>query len=195
MLQQKIPGKICSGGKINVDLLFPSVSIVVMALRIIATGGTFDKHYDPIGGRLGFNDTHLPEIIETCRIYDDVELEIVTLVDSLEMGDSQRRDILEACRRSPEDRIVIVHGTDTMELTARLLGEAGLEKCIILTGAMVPYSVNRSDALFNLGSAVLASGEKKNGTWVAMNGRVLPWSKVSKDRKKGMFVNKSDPSD
>ena len=162
-----------------------------MGLRIIATGGTFDKSYDPIGGKLDFEDTHLPEIIRTCRIAGNVELEIVTLVDSLEMGESQRQDILDACRRSREDRIVIVHGTDTMELTARMIGRAELEKCIVLTGAMVPYSVNRSDALFNLGSAVMAAGIRESGTWVAMNGRILPWSAVTKDREKGMFIGRN----
>ena len=163
-----------------------------MGLRIIATGGTFDKSYDPIGGKLDFEDTHLPEILKTCRIDGEVVLEIVSLIDSLEMGDSQRRDILEACRRSPQERIVIVHGTDTMEITARMIGRAALPKCIVLTGAMVPYSVSRSDALFNLGSAVMAAGIKENGTWVAMNGRVLSWATVTKDREKGVFVSSKD---
>jgi L-asparaginase len=112
-----------------------------MGLRIIATGGTFDKQYDPIGGKLTFEDSHLPEILQTARLAEKVVLEIVTLVDSLEMGPDQREAILEACRRCPEEKIVIVHGTDTMSETARLIGQAGLDKCIVLTGAMVPYSI------------------------------------------------------
>jgi L-asparaginase len=129
---------------------------------------TFDKQYDPIGGKLTFEDSHLPEILQTARLAEKVVLEIVTLVDSLEMGPDQREAILEACRRCPEEKIVIVHGTDTMSETARLIGQAGLDKCIVLTGAMVPYSIARSDALFNLGSAVAASGLLDRGTWVAM---------------------------
>jgi L-asparaginase len=159
-----------------------------MGLRIIATGGTFDKQYDPIGGKLTFEDSHLPEILQTARLAEKVVLEIVTLVDSLEMGPDQREAILEACRRCPEEKIVIVHGTDTMSETARLIGQAGLDKCIVLTGAMVPYSIARSDALFNLGSAVAASGLLDRGTWVAMNGRVLDWKSVRKDKKAGRFV-------
>ena len=160
-----------------------------MALRIIATGGTFDKQYDPIGGKLGFEDSHLPEILKTARLSEMAVLEIVTLVDSLEMGMEQRKVILQACRDSPENRIVIVHGTDTMTDTARTIGDAALSKCIILTGAMVPYSVTRSDALFNLGTAVMASELLENGTWIAMNGRVLSWNDAQKDRSKGVFVS------
>jgi L-asparaginase len=72
--------------------------------------------------------------------------------------------------------------------TADLIGRSGLEKCVVLTGAMVPYSVSRSDALFNLGSAVMATQLLPSGTWVAMNGRVLDWKDVKKDRELGMFV-------
>jgi L-asparaginase len=159
-----------------------------MSLRIIATGGTFDKYYDPIGGKLTFENSHLPEILQTARLYEPAELEIVTLIDSLDMGDEQRLAILEACRKAPEQRIVIVHGTDTMMKTAELIGSSRLEKCVVLTGAMVPYSISRSDALFNLGSAVMAAQLLPNGTWVAMNGRVLSWKDVKKDRERGMFV-------
>ena len=159
-----------------------------MALRIIATGGTFDKSYDPIGGVLGFEDSHLPEIIDTLRLIEPPVLEIVALVDSLDMENDQRKAVLEACRRSPEDRIVVIHGTDTMAVTAALVGEAGLEKSVVFTGAMVPYAVRGSDAVFNLGCAVMATGLLENGTWVAMNGRILPWHSVRKDVARGLFV-------
>lgn len=165
-----------------------------MAIRIIATGGTFDKHYDPIGGRLAFEDSHLPEILETCRLAEKTQLEIVALIDSLDMGNKQRKAILQACRISPENRIIIVHGTDTMTETARLIGAENLKKCIVLTGAMVPYSVSRSDALLNLGSAVMATERLPFGTWVAMNGRVLSWKEAMKDRERGVFI-RIEPSE
>ena len=161
-----------------------------MAIRIIATGGTFDKQYDPINGKLSFEDTHLPEILQTARLSQRVELEIAGLIDSLEMGNQQREIILNACLKSPEDNIVIVHGTDTMTETARYIGKEHIGKCIVLTGAMVPYSVNRSDALFNLGTAVMAAGILGNGTWIAMNGRILRWEEAEKDKKKGVFVSR-----
>ena len=145
-----------------------------MAIRIIITGGTFDKRYDELKGVLNFKDSHLPDILRQVRITERVELEINQLVDSLEMGDESRNSILEACRRSAEDRIVITHGTDRMVETAKVLGAAGLDKTIVLTGAMVPYSVAGSDALFNLGSAFQAV-------------QLLPWNGVKKNYEKGVF--------
>ncbi len=158
-----------------------------MAIRIIITGGTFDKHYDELKGVLSFKESHLPDILKQVRVTEPVELEINQLVDSLEMGDENRRQILEACVRAPEDRIIITHGTDRMVQTARLLGEAGLCKTIVLTGAMVPFSVAGSDALFNLGSSFAAVTLSPPGVWVAMNGRVFRWDTVRKNYDRGIF--------
>ncbi len=158
-----------------------------MAIRIIITGGTFDKRYDELKGVLTFKDSHLPDIIRQVRITETVELEINQLVDSLEMGDENRKSVLEACARAGEDRIVITHGTDRMVETARVLGPAGLPKTIVLTGAMVPYSVSGSDSLFNLGCAFAAVQLLPHGVWVVMNGRAFAWDKVRKNYEKGVF--------
>jgi len=158
-----------------------------MDLRIIATGGTFDKVYDPIVGSLGFADTHLRAIVARARIVDPVEVEVAMLLDSLDMDASHRVRVLAACRASPQQRIVIVHGTDTMVETARTLGEAGLAKTIVLTGAMVPYDVEGSDALFNLGFAIGCARTMAAGVYVAMNARAHAWDKVRKNREAGLF--------
>jgi L-asparaginase len=156
-------------------------------LRIIITGGTFDKHYDEIKGVLSFKESHLPEIRKTLRLAYPLELEVNQLVDSLDMGTEERLKVLESCKRAREPRIVITHGTDTMAETARVLGEAGLDKTIVLTGAMVPYAFDGSDALFNLGCAVMASQVLSPGVYIAMNGRALPWDRVRKNRELGVF--------
>ncbi len=158
-----------------------------MAIRIVITGGTFDKHYDELRGGLTFKDTHLPEILGRCRITVPVELEINQLVDSLEMKLSNRLSILESCRRAPEDEIVIVHGTDTMTETARVLGEAGLSKRIVLTGAMIPYAMTNSDAVFNLGCAISAAQLVDPGVYVVMNGVIFRWDNVRKNSEHGVF--------
>ncbi|TXT42994.1 MAG: L-asparaginase [Spirochaetes bacterium] len=121
------------------------------AIRVIVTGGTFDKHYDEIRGELTFRESHVPEILKRARVKVPVAVEPNQLIDSLQMQDENRRAVLDSCSRAEEDRIVITHGTDTMTTTAALLGAAGLEKTIVLTGAMVPYQVQDSDALFNFG--------------------------------------------
>lgn len=159
-----------------------------LSARLIITGGTFDKHYDELKGVLTFKDTHLPEILGQARITYPVELQIVHLIDSLEMTDGHRGLILEACRAAPESRIVITHGTDRMPETARYLGRAALGKTIVLTGAMLPYQLHGSDALFNLGSAFMAATILPPGVYIAMNGRSFPWETVRKEFSKGVFV-------
>lgn len=158
-----------------------------MTLRLIATGGTFDKHYEPRDGTLVFRDSVIPEALARARLTLPVTFEPLLALDSLDMQDSHRQQIRAACERSREDRIVIIHGTDTMADTARVLGEAMLNKTIILTGAMVPYRIAQSDALFNLGFACAAATLATPGVYIAMNGRLFPWNAVIKNREKGIF--------
>jgi L-asparaginase len=160
-----------------------------MSLRIIATGGTFDKHYDEIAGKLGFADSLLPEVIKRARITLPVALEVRTLLDSLDMQDEDRQCILRSCQASEEKNIVIIHGTDTMAETAQVVGAALLDKTIVLTGAMIPYEITNSDALFNLGLACGVAQVLPAGVYVAMNGQVFPWNQVKKDRSAGIFVS------
>jgi L-asparaginase len=156
-------------------------------IRVIVTGGTFDKAYDEIKGELTFKVSHLPEILKLTRVTVPVEIEQNQLIDSLQMQDENRRSVLVACRSASEERIVITHGTDTMAETARLLGPAGLPKTIVLTGAMVPYQVQGSDALFNFGTAFAAVQLLPAGVYIVMNGRVFSWDAVRKDRSRGVF--------
>lgn len=157
------------------------------ALRILVTGGTFDKNYDELEGKLRFGTTHVPEMLALGRSRLQVEIETLMLIDSLEMTDEHRTCILAACRAAPESRIVITHGTDTMELTARALHDAALDKTIVLTGAMIPYAFGSSDGLFNLGSALAFAQALPSGVWVAMNGCYLRGDRVRKDRAIGVF--------
>jgi L-asparaginase len=159
-------------------------------IRIFVTGGTFDKKYNELAGTLAFKDTHLPEMLRLGR--SRVELSITTLmmIDSLEMTDRHRADIVERCRDADETRILITHGTDTMIETARALAAAlpaiGA-KTIVLTGAMVPYAFGSSDGLFNLGSALSFVQVLEPGVYVAMNGRAFEWNRVGKNRATGIF--------
>lgn len=158
-----------------------------MAIRILITGGTFDKEYDEINGRLYFQDTHVHEMLRLGRCRADVVVRTVMMVDSLEMTDADRRIILENCRQCPEQRIVVTHGTDTMADTARVLGEVIADKTVVLTGAMVPYAFGSSDGLFNLGSAISFAQALPPGVYIAMNGRCFGWDNVRKNRQLGVF--------
>lgn len=158
-----------------------------MCIRIIITGGTFDKYYDEITGELTFKESHLPEILKRARVTVPIELEVNQLIDSLHMTDAHRQRILASCVQSPESQIVIIHGTDTMVETARLIGQAGLEKTIVLTGAMIPYAVTGSDSLFNLGFSVAAVQLLPPGVYIGINGRIFTWDNVRKNRERGLF--------
>jgi L-asparaginase len=159
----------------------------VTAIRVLVTGGTFDKEYDELTGNLFFQDTHVPEMLRLGRSGLEVEVRTLMMVDSLEMSDADQANILEHCRTSPRERIVVTHGTDRMEVTARLLGPAVKDKTVVLTGAMVPYKFGSSDGLFNLGAALAFVQVLPPGVYVAMNGRALPWDRVRKNRKTGVF--------
>src|SRR5262245_42911470 len=111
------------------------------SVAILVTGGTFDKEYDELTGRLFFRDTHVEEMLRRGRSRIDVSVETVMMIDSLDMTAEDRARIVERCRARAEHAIVITHGTDTMVETARTLAEAGLDdRTIVLTGAMVPYA-------------------------------------------------------
>ncbi len=158
-----------------------------MTIRIFVTGGTFDKTYDEINGRLSFAETHLPEMLRLGRCRLDVSIRTIMMVDSLEMTDADRALIVHSCRECPEQQIVITHGTDTMVETARALA-AGVEgKTVVLTGAMIPYAFGSSDGLFNLGSALSFAQLLPAGVYVAMNGKHFRWDQVRKNRKTGVF--------
>ena len=165
-------------------------------IRIIITGGTFDKRYDELRGELTFRDTHLPEILRQVRVTVPVELEISELVDSLYMKDEDRLRIADACEASEQRRIVITHGTDTMAETAAVIGARMLDRVIVLTGAMVPFAFTGSDAVFNLGCAIGAVQALPPGVYVTMNGGVFRWDNVRKNRERGVFeeTRPADPA-
>jgi L-asparaginase len=159
-----------------------------MTIRILVTGGTFDKEYDELTGRLYFRDTHVPEMLRRGRCRLDVAIETVMMIDSLELEDAGRARIVERARGSTERAIVITHGTDTMVETGRALAEASLPgKTIILTGAMVPYAFGSSDGLFNLGSALSFVQVLPVGVYIAMNGQHFQWDGVRKNTASGCF--------
>ena len=156
-------------------------------IRVLVTGGTFDKEYDELTGKLFFRDTHVQEMLRLGRARLELAIETVMMIDSLEMDDAGRARIVERCRAARETAIVVTHGTDTMVETARALAAAGLGKTVVLTGAMVPYAFGSSDGLFNLGSALSFVQVLPPGVYVAMNGRHFPWDAVRKDRTTGTF--------
>jgi len=156
-------------------------------VRIFVTGGTFDKEYNELNGELFFQRTHIADMLRLGRCRLPVDIEVLMMIDSLQMTDADRQLILRRCRETDHQRIVITHGTDTMEQTAAVLGPGVPGKTVVLTGAMVPYTFGSSDGMFNLGTALAFAQTLGRGVYIAMNGRCFPWHSVRKNRQEGVF--------
>jgi len=159
----------------------------LMQIRLFITGGTFDKEYNELNGKLFFEDTHVPEMLDLGRCKLDVNVRTLMMIDSLEMTDNDRDIIAHNCMQCEENKIVITHGTDTMVETAAILAEKITTKTIIITGAMIPYKFGSSDGLFNLGAALAYVQTLPNGIYIAMNGKYFHWNNVRKNKELGLF--------
>lgn len=158
-----------------------------MAIRILVTGGTFDKEYNELTGELYFKDTHVAEMLRLGRSRIEVSIRTLMMVDSMVMSAADRALIVQNCLQASENRIVITHGTDTMTETAAAIARAVSGKTVVLTGAIIPYAFGSSDGLFNLGSALSFVQVLAPGVYIAMNGKCFPWDRVRKNRKLGEF--------
>ncbi len=156
-------------------------------LRVFVTGGTFDKTYDEIRGRLSFGETHVLEMLRLGRSRVELTIETLMMIDSLEMTDGDRAQIVTRCAECAEREIVVTHGTDTMVETAGALAAGVTGKTVVLTGAMIPYAFGSSDGLFNLGSALSFAQVLPPGIYIAMNGQCFPWDRVRKNTQTGVF--------
>lgn len=166
-------------------------------MLFLLTGGTIDKM--PVYLQDGetfdndlkvFGETHLPEMLDKARFLGKRTVQTLFMIDSLDMTYEYRKQINTVIEETDETQIVITHGTDTMPETARYLdGKSRLAaKTIVLTGAMVPYSVGESsDAMFNLGNAIAFAQALPSGVYVTMNGQAFEASNVRKDLDSGTF--------
>jgi len=156
-------------------------------VRVLITGGTLDKVYNRVEGQLSFSSTHVQEIFVQAGCLGRHIVEKVMLKDSLFFTDEDREKIACFCIKAEEDNLLITHGTDTMVETAKVLGSLNLNKTIVLTGAMAPATVEKSDALFNLGFAFCSAKLLDKGVYIAMNGKIFPYDNVIKNKEKGLF--------
>lgn len=158
-------------------------------ILIINTGGTFNKVYNPKNGLLEIDKTSSALTDITNKWLCDLEIQNIIGKDSLEMTNQDRLELLSTIKQSKYTHIIVIHGTDTMDVSAKYLADAGLEKVVILTGAMVPYSIDSVEATANLASAYgYLQTLETDGIYIAMNGVLGSYEKVKKDRYKGHFT-------
>jgi L-asparaginase len=157
------------------------------SIRIVITGGTIDKEYDPLRGELTFSKSHLSNMLNQVRCKVRFILEEIMLKDSLDVRGEDREEIVRKCINCSENNVVVTHGTDTMVETARFLGKNVKGKTVVLVGAMIPYAFGASDALFNLGCAFSAVQTLPPGVYITMNGKIFFWNNVRKNKESGEF--------
>jgi len=158
-------------------------------ILIINTGGTFNKVYNPNNGLLEIDVTS--NALDTIASKWLCNFEVINIIgkDSLDMNDEDRAKLLDTLRQAHYTSIIVIHGTDTMDRSAKYIAEAKLEKSIVFTGAMVPYSIDPVEATANLASAYgYLQALEEDAVYVAMNAVLASYTKVKKDRKKGQFT-------
>jgi L-asparaginase len=158
-------------------------------ILVLNTGGTFNKIYNPINGELEV-DENVSALKHISHKWQH-NLEIMSIInkDSLHMTSQDRVELLSFIYQSEYDDIIIIHGTDTMELTAEYIFDAELDKNIVITGAMVPYSIDATEATANFAMAYgFLQNCTQKGVYISMNGLVMPYSQITKDRDNGLFV-------
>ena len=166
-------------------------------VTLITTGGTIEKTYDDSTGELTNRGSVVGRMIRRLRL-EDTSVSIVELMskDSLHLTDDDRKRIAEVvhalgvCGDAPASGVVILHGTDTLDRTGEHLNTSltNLRAPIILTGAMRPFEMTRSDALQNLTEAIFAAGVLPPGVYAVAHGQVLKFPGVKKDRARMTFV-------
>ncbi len=168
-------------------------------ITLISTGGTIEKTYDERAGTLSNARSIVPRMLRRLKIVDTT-INTVQLLskDSLDLTDQDRQRIahtvITVLDQPDCDGIVILHGTDTLAVTGDLLEQniSTPRVPIILTGAMRPYEMKRSDALQNLNEAIFATGVLAPGVYCVVHGRALRFPGVYKDHARGTFATADD---
>lgn len=155
-------------------------------LRIFTTGGTLDKIYFDAKSDYEVGEPQIGEILREMGAQMPFEITPLMRKDSLEMTAADRDLIRKAVQDCPETHVLITHGTDTMTETGAVLRDIP-GKTIVLTGALNPARFRGSDAIFNIGGAIVAAQSLPPGVYIVMNGRVFDAQRVRKNRDQNRF--------
>ncbi|MBI3873739.1 MAG: asparaginase [Arcobacter sp.] len=167
-------------------------------LIIINVGGTFNKVYNPLNGELLIptsNQTIFEIVHKVCKTKNTISIDGLIYKDSLQMDKNDRLTLLEKIKTLKETKIIIIHGTDTMKKSAKVLSKFIKDKTIIFVGAMQPYSIEPVEASATLFMALgflknIKNKDSKNkmqGVYICMNGLIAKYNKIKKNYEKGVF--------
>ena len=160
----------------------------VQELIIFSTGGTIDKLYNEANGLLENSgpiiENHIQQLLRLP--YTKPDLVPIMSKDSLYMDD-QDRELIAQTLLSHKDRklpMIVLHGTDTMDLTARYCQEKlpDLQVPVIFTGAMKPFGFRDSDAIQNVTEALIACKLLKPGVYISFHSNILEATYARKNK-------------
>lgn len=157
-------------------------------MLILNTGGTFNKRYNPISGELEvpYDNLAVEKILSTFS--SRVEVAGAIYKDSLDMDTEDRKTMASIISASQERFFVVIHGTDTMHLSALFLDAVLEDKVVVFTGAMVPFEIDPVEATANLAMALgFAKAQDTPGVYICMQGLVAKHDKIVKNRAIGKF--------
>ena len=157
-------------------------------MLIINSGGTFNKRYNILNGELevSFDNNAVEKILESSSM--DYSLAGAVYKDSIDMDFSDRKMLADIIRESEEKYFLVIHGTDTMHLTAEFFDELFEDITIVLTGAMKPFEIDKIESTLNFGIALgFLQAKPTNGVFISMSGLVKEFSSLEKNRLKGKF--------
>jgi L-asparaginase len=157
-----------------------------LEIRIITTGGTIDKVYFDALSQFQIGTPEISNMLNEANVGFEFIVESLMRLDSLDMSDDDRQQIFDAALRSPQERILITHGTDTMLVSAEKLA-AIPDKTIVFTGSLQPARLRSTDAIFNVGYAIAAVQMLPPGAYVAMNGQIFQPGYARKNRDANRF--------
>ena len=160
-----------------------------MNIAILTTGGTFDKIYFDANSEYSIGEPCISSILDEGNVTSEFRIKSILKKDSLDINQKERELIKKSVIECEEERIIIIHGTDTMVETAKFLEEIK-DKTIVLTGSMQPARFKKTDAIFNSGFAFAAVLSLENGVYIAMNGKIFNSSNVRKNIDLGRFEGK-----
>ena len=155
-------------------------------LEILTTGGTIDKVYFDKKSNYEVGDPFVEELLHKMNVNISFKVKSLMKIDSLEMTDIHREEILNYIKNSNSINFLITHGTDSIVETAIYLNKIS-DKTIVLTGSLKPAIFIDNDAIFNVGSALTSAQILKNGVYIVINGQVFNPDNVRKNLEKNIF--------
>ena len=157
-------------------------------IHIITAGGTIEGlEYDKPESRSNSPTIAISDFLEAANVSFQYTVDSAFQKDSRFITREDRIELAEKVATSDNAKILISHGTLTMAETAKFLGKLGLDKTIVLVGALILGTKKNTDAPFNLGYAIHALQVLNQGVYIAMNGEVFSWDNVTKNIKKNRF--------